>query len=99
MFFGNIFVYFMFEGQTHISKDTRTVVFIVLGVIAAIGIGFFVILRPARDQSGAIALGSQAGPLKALTDSLKLFMTKEMILISVTFFYTGELSKPGYQTM
>lgn len=89
MFFGNIFVYFEFEGQTTISKDTRTMVFIVLGVIAAIGIGFFVILRPARSESGELADTTTTGPITALTDSLRLFATRDMILLSVTFLYTG----------
>lgn len=93
MFFGNIFVYFQFEGEKDISADTRTVVFIVLGVLAAIGIGFFLILRPARSQSGDVVANAQSSPLQALKDSLKLFATRDMILLTLTFFYTGlELS-------
>lgn len=90
MFFGNLFVYVQFEGKESIDGDTRRVVFIVLGVVAAVGIVFLAVLRPAKDATGNLAADKQQGPVKALTSSLRLFATKEMLLLSVTFFYTGE---------
>lgn len=63
--------------------------FIVLGVLAAVGVVFLAVLRPARSADGTVAEGSSEGPLEAFKSSLKLFATREMILVTFTFFYTG----------
>ncbi|XP_034247837.1 UNC93-like protein MFSD11 [Thrips palmi] len=94
MFFGNIFVTFMFQGKTHIDEPTRRLVFSVLLGVAALGFVFVLLLRPAvqtvemekRDKS-------TTGPMYALKRAGHLSLTKNMALLSVTFFYTGlELS-------
>ena len=90
MFFGNLFVFFQFKDAKRIDEDTRTVVFIVLGVVAAVGVVFMCVLRPARSADGSLAPASEDGPIQALKNSLKLFATKEMILLTFTFFYTGK---------
>ncbi|PNF26549.1 UNC93-like protein MFSD11 [Cryptotermes secundus] len=93
MFFGNLFVYFQFQGKTHIDAHTRLSVFIVLLIIAAVGIVFLLILRPAQSPDGEMVQKEEGGPLNALRRAFALLITKEMILLSVTFFYTGiELS-------
>jgi len=93
MFFGNLFVYFQFQGKTHIDADTRLSVFIVLLVLAAIGIVFLLLLRPAQNSDGEMVRKDEGGPLHALKRAFDLLLTKEMILLSLTFFYTGtELS-------
>lgn len=93
MFFGNLFVYFQFQGKTHIDADTRLPVFIVLLVLAAIGIVFLLLLRPAQNSDGEMVRKDEGGPLHALRRAFDLLLTKEMILLSLTFFYTGtELS-------
>jgi preprotein translocase subunit SecG len=90
MFFGNLFVYFQFQGKTHIDADTRLSVFIVLLVLAAIGIVFLLLLRPAHNTDGEMVRKDEGGPLYALRRAFVLLITKEMILLSVTFFYTGK---------
>lgn len=101
LFIGNLFVYFQFEGKSHIDKDTRTITIWVLSAIAAAGIVVMVLLpRPPRasDESSSGASSSAPlpppeGPLEALKGAWNLFMTKRMILLCITFFYTGiELS-------
>lgn len=96
MFIGNLYVYFQFEGKTEIDKDTRTVVIWVLSGIAMVGIGILVILPRARreDEDSTEELNVKPdGPVQALVGAGKLFITKRMILLSITFFYTGiELS-------
>jgi preprotein translocase subunit SecG len=92
MFFGNLFVYFQFQGKTHIDAHTRQSVFIVLLIIAAIGIVFLLLLRPAQNADGEMIRKDEGGPMNALRRAFALLITKEMILLSVTFFYTGKLT-------
>ncbi|XP_063234386.1 UNC93-like protein MFSD11 isoform X2 [Bacillus rossius redtenbacheri] len=93
MFFGNLFVFFKFQGKTHIDHDTRLVVFIVLIALAAVGVVFLLVLRPAQNADGELAGRDDQGPLHALQRALSLFTTKQMSLLGITFLYTGiELS-------
>ncbi|KAJ4443939.1 hypothetical protein ANN_05728, partial [Periplaneta americana] len=93
MFLGNLFVYFQFQGKTQIDADTRLIVFIVLLVVAAVGIVFLLLLRPAQRADGELERREEGGPLNALKRAFVLLLTKEMLLLSITFFYTGiELS-------
>ena len=85
-------MYFQFQGKTHIDADTRLSVFIVLLVLAAIGIVFLLLLRPAQNTDGEMVRKDEGGPLYALRRAFVLLVTKEMILLSVTFFYTGTRS-------
>ena len=82
-------MYFQFQGKTHIDADTRLSVFIVLLVVAAIGIVFLLLLRPAQTSDGEMVRRDEGGPLHALKRAFDLLLTKEMILLSLTFFYTG----------
>ncbi|KAK7791075.1 hypothetical protein R5R35_000500 [Gryllus longicercus] len=93
MFLGNLFVYIKFQGKTHIDSETRLLVFIVLIVLAGVGIVFLLILRPAQNYDGELAKNDTNGPVRALVKAFKLLFTKQMLLLSLTFFYTGvELS-------
>lgn len=91
MFIGNVFVYYQFEGLEHIDKGTRDVVIWVLSGIAAVGIAVFVMLPPIRPSEGEDATPEEInlGPFGALKGAGQLFITKQMILLTVTFFYTG----------
>lgn len=107
MFFGNLFVYFQFQGKVHIDAGTRELLFGVLISVAVIGVVFLATLR-AQDVASPIPTGEEhlqksadesadETPIREVTvmsafrDAIKLFCTKEMLLLSVTFLYTGEL--------
>ncbi|CAH0579109.1 unnamed protein product [Chrysodeixis includens] len=100
MFFGNLFVFIKFQGKTQIDAETRNVVFGALTGVCAVGLVFLMILRPAKrqptleDAKGDIATHDvQEGPMEAFKGALRLFCTRDMLLLSVTFIYTGvELS-------
>lgn len=99
MFFGNIFVYFQFQDKTSIDSDTRRIVVAVLLGVAVLGIVFLCSLRPVSDNSSDAdneLRESQTGwdsAVFALKEAGRLFVTKDMMLLSVTFLYTGlELS-------
>ncbi|KAK8743641.1 hypothetical protein OTU49_001181 [Cherax quadricarinatus] len=93
MLFGNLFVFYQFMGKDVIDHHTRTIVFSALTVVGIIGIGIMCLLpKPGADGSGR-ADESLGSPFEALKKSFNLFRTKDMILLSATFFYTGiELS-------
>uniref|UniRef100_A0A1B6DK71 UNC93-like protein MFSD11 n=1 Tax=Clastoptera arizonana TaxID=38151 RepID=A0A1B6DK71_9HEMI len=93
MFFGNIFVFFAFQGKDTIDASTRTSVFTVLVVVSVIGIVVLLLLPRARAADGEMVAKPEAAPLKALKEAVSLFKTKEMLLLCITFLYSGfELS-------
>lgn len=101
MFFGNLFVYFQFQGKTHIDVATRNVVFSVLIGVGILGFFFLTALRPIKDTrvingndnevDDDELENSSSGVITAFKNSINLFFTREMLLLSLTFFYTGKL--------
>lgn len=92
MLFGNIFVFYQFMGKEIIDKHTRMVVFIALTVVGVIGVGVMFLL-PKPGSEGGGRTDDLGGPFNALKKSFALFKTRDMLLLSATFFYTGiELS-------
>ncbi|XP_077979841.1 UNC93-like protein MFSD11 [Glandiceps talaboti] len=113
LFFGNLFVFFKFQGESTITDQTRYTVYVVLLVVACIGILLFVLLRNRRTSDSEDLLNinvsnsteeTKEGPLQALRvqdthhcrksckrlgRSFQLMRTKEIILLSVCFAYTG----------
>lgn len=92
MFFGNLLVFFLFQGKTHIDKDTRVLVFSILAGVAVIGIVFLGTLRKPNQQNVALDEDipeRQRNPRQAFISAVRLFMTKRMLQLSVTFVYTG----------
>lgn len=99
MFFGNLFVYFQFQGKTHIDEATRTLVFSVLIGVGFLGVFFLIALRPLQDThvvngsdgdaDDELETSSSNGVVSAFKNSVNLFFTREMLLLSLTFFYTG----------
>jgi len=87
IFIGNTFVYFMFTGEEFISTKVRTTVGTVLLAVTGAGICTMLLLRPTPWASNTAS--ANESPSKALQSSLKLFLTKDMLMLSVTFLYTG----------
>lgn len=100
LLFGNLFVYFQFQETTqgqppHINRDKRFVVFIVLLVVACIGTLLMLALRPPPQNEGGIERENRNanGAVDAFVRSIRLLFTRDMMLLSVSFFFTGlELS-------
>uniref|UniRef100_A0A8B9FD29 UNC93-like protein MFSD11 n=1 Tax=Amazona collaria TaxID=241587 RepID=A0A8B9FD29_9PSIT len=103
LFFGNLYVYFAWQGKTHISESDRRTVFIALTVISLVGTVLFFLIRkqedikapgeenPANEIPGdsSSAQNKMARALAAFKKSIKLSFTKEIMLLSVTTAYTG----------
>ncbi|XP_076639368.1 UNC93-like protein MFSD11 [Colletes latitarsis] len=106
MFFGNLFIYFMFT-ESKINASTRRIVFSVLTGLAVVGT---CVLAGLRRVSQRLVLGEAEGVSSAdkelrmpestrekpflaawhaLTDAFDLFLTSKMLLLSLTFVYTG----------
>lgn len=98
MFLGNLFVYFQFQGKTHIDLGTRQLVFGVLIGVAIIGVIFLATLRRNNQKEHSIenidkedsSEDDQNGITDAFKKAIKLFFTRKMLLLSLTFIYTGE---------
>lgn len=101
MFAGNLFVYFQFQGKTHIDEATRQLVFSVLITVAVLGVIFLATLKNHRHFESTVVVNdsdSNEGQGETLLENVvqefksavKLFTTRDMLLLSVTFLYTGE---------
>lgn len=102
MLMGNTFVFFQFQGKDHIDEGTRRIVFIGLISVAVVGVVFFFTLRRV-DNSGSMTdndandrrdreLDYQSktnGIVGAFVKAIRLFFTCDMLLLSITFLYTG----------
>lgn len=93
MFFGNLLVFFLFQGKSHIDSETRTLVFSILAGVAVIGIVFLSTLRKPQqsltDLSDDGIPEAQQTPKQAFISAVRLFLTKRMMLLSIAFIYTG----------
>ncbi|NXJ00409.1 MFS11 protein, partial [Psophia crepitans] len=103
LFFGNLYIYFAWQGKTRISENDRRTVFIALTVISLVGTVLFFLIRkqedtkaPGEEDSGSEILGDSSSAqnkmmraVAAFKKSIKLSFTKEMVLLSVTTAYTG----------
>lgn len=93
MFIGNLFVYFQFKGLDSIHADTRNVVIWTLSAIGLAGIVVMIILpRPKKNTDPDVPQEIQQTPIEALKGAIKLFFTRDMLLLSITFFYTGQIN-------
>lgn len=95
MLMGNLFVFFQFQGKDQIDADTRHIVFTVLISVAIVGVIFFCILRRVhntfeengRDRELDYESNSIIG---AFVKAIRLFFTRNMLLLCITFLYTGK---------
>ncbi|KFZ69295.1 UNC93-like MFSD11 [Podiceps cristatus] len=103
LFFGNLYIYFAWQGKTYISESDRRTVFIALTVISLVGTVLFFLIRkqedtkaPGEEDSANEILGDSSSAqnkmmraVAAFKKSIKLSFTKEIMLLSVTTAYTG----------
>lgn len=106
--FGNLFVYFLFQGKDQIEQKTRTILYTVFLVPGLIGIVVLLFLPQVKDSDSKSANDvsdsktedetvavlrrpseNSSAPLQAFKDSIKLFFSKDMGLLSITFLYMG----------
>uniref|UniRef100_F7DBV3 UNC93-like protein MFSD11 n=4 Tax=Cercopithecinae TaxID=9528 RepID=F7DBV3_MACMU len=86
LFFGNLYIYFAWQGKTQISESDRRTVFIALTVISLVGTVLFFLIRKPDSEN---VLGEDESSDDQDMESFKLCVTKEMLLLSITTAYTG----------
>uniref|UniRef100_A0A4W3JMP2 UNC93-like protein MFSD11 n=1 Tax=Callorhinchus milii TaxID=7868 RepID=A0A4W3JMP2_CALMI len=91
LLFGNLYIYFAWKGEKHISDHDRRTVFIALTVISLVG---SLLLFLIRKPNSAVLLCTDEPMSDEDTEnilfSIQLFFTKEMLLLSVCIAYTGD---------
>lgn len=103
MFIGNTFVFFAFQGKDKIDSSTRQIVVWTLSVIAGVGLVVMVFFpkppsRVATPLSGRSDEKSDVGVnsiWNAFKGAVSLFLTQNMLLLSITFVYTGQFIVTG----
>ncbi|GFO25557.1 unc93-like protein mfsd11 [Plakobranchus ocellatus] len=96
LLFGNMYSYFVFKGEDVIEPEARTKLFIVLSAAGLAGSLCLLFLRKPRsiDPDNLINLNVDVvhpadTPQQALKRSFMLFKTREMLLLCLSFAYTG----------
>uniref|UniRef100_A0A3Q0RNT0 Major facilitator superfamily domain containing 11 n=1 Tax=Amphilophus citrinellus TaxID=61819 RepID=A0A3Q0RNT0_AMPCI len=80
LFFGNLYIYCAWHGHVHITDKDRRTVFISLTVISLVGCFLFFLIRKPDPESASSS---------DVTEACKMFVTKEMLLLSISIGYTG----------
>lgn len=84
---GNIYAAFNLHGKYRIDRSTRQTLLISLGLVASVATILFVFLRsPPKIQA---ANNDKSGPILALKTTWKIFWSKSMMILLITFTYTG----------
>ncbi|XP_075212852.1 UNC93-like protein MFSD11 [Lycorma delicatula] len=88
---GNLYTYYKFEGKTRIDGPTRRNVLYVLGGLAGVSVIMFLFLRPIRklQLNSESAIQAKDGPIQAFKKTWSMFLSKNMLILSITFIYTG----------
>ncbi|KAM9296929.1 UNC93-like protein MFSD11 [Gastrophryne carolinensis] len=105
MLFGNLYIYVAWKGEVSITERDRRTVFIALTVISLVGTVLIFLIRTPKphatpmneeDDANSEILESSTSSdnnlskaLDAFITSLKLSVTKEMLLLSISMAYTG----------
>ncbi|KAE9544555.1 hypothetical protein AGLY_000096 [Aphis glycines] len=91
---GNVFVILVLCDKTELNESTRMLVFTVLAVVCGFGTLILMTLRPSvdvEDKENEVNFQKPNSmiPKKELKDSMRLLMTKDMLLLSTLFLFTG----------
>lgn len=91
MFLGNTFVFFVFHDKNHLDESTRTLVFTVLITVCFLGTLLFLLLRSSVNSEGTKnEQGETLSPIQEIKNSMSLFLTEDMCLLNMSFFFTGK---------
>ncbi|CAG9837662.1 unnamed protein product [Diabrotica balteata] len=88
MIIGNIIVLVGFSGREDIHKATRTLVLTTLAGVCTVAMILFVFLPKHKKEEKSNEVNA-VGALETFIKSVKLFCTKNMLLLSFTFVYAG----------
>uniref|UniRef100_A0A667WPJ2 Major facilitator superfamily domain containing 11 n=1 Tax=Myripristis murdjan TaxID=586833 RepID=A0A667WPJ2_9TELE len=83
LFFGNLYIYFAWSGE-----HDRQTVFISLTVISLVGCFLFFLIRKPEPEAAPSETSEPLLPTE-ISETCKLLVTKEMLLLSISIAYTG----------
>lgn len=91
---GNVFMILMLRDKAGLNESTRKLVFTVLAVVCGFGTLILMVLRPSVDADGKenevnLQKPISVIPKQMLGDSMRLLMTKDMLLLSTLFMFIG----------
>ncbi|XP_039278867.1 uncharacterized protein LOC111053133 [Nilaparvata lugens] len=93
---GNVFAYYKLFGKSYIDEETRTVIISSMAGLAAVATVLLALLRkppqdirPAQAQLANQPATQTKNALSELKRTWTVFTTKEMLLLTITFAYTG----------
>ncbi|XP_078257171.1 UNC93-like protein MFSD11 [Rhinoraja longicauda] len=103
LLFGNLYIYFAWKGEKHISDYDRRTVYTALAVISLVGSVLFILIRKpvsevqstennVSDNEHEPTFRTQEQPSRAVAafkSAINIFLTKEILLLSVCIAYTG----------
>ncbi|XP_014294023.1 UNC93-like protein MFSD11 [Halyomorpha halys] len=85
MISGNIFAATEFAGKIHIDQETRLRLLLIMGTVALVAVLLFAFLSKPPGQRVPLT----EGPVEALRKTWRLFCTKDMMVLLITFVYGG----------
>ncbi|CAG9837658.1 unnamed protein product [Diabrotica balteata] len=89
MIIGNIIVMCEFNGTNKINKNRRILVLAILAGVCTVGSLLFMLLPKYKKEKVSKETYSKIGAMESFTNTVKLFITKDMLLLSVSFLYGG----------
>jgi len=90
MVLGNTFVSLALHDKDDFDEPTRQFIYIVLIASSVIGTLLFLLLRSPVSSDGTVNERVETiSSIQEFKNTMSLFLTKEMRLLNITFFFTG----------
>lgn len=87
---GNIFVSYALKNKNDFDETTRTFIYTVLVAVSSFGTLLFLLLRSPMSSEGTVNERVETlSPIQEIKNIMSLFLTKDMQLLNITFFFTG----------
>ncbi|XP_028150073.1 UNC93-like protein MFSD11 [Diabrotica virgifera virgifera] len=89
MIVGNIIVLCSFSGKEKINRNTRILLLTILAGACAVGLVIMLFLPKHKPKEKDSKDSGVIGPVDSILNALKLFCTRNMLLLSCLFLYGG----------
>ena len=86
---GNIAVYFLFLGISIISTEVRIKAAATFTLLCVTGLVVALAFRPTPWHTVTKTRGRNMNPLNSLLSCLRLLRTRDLLILSISFLYTG----------
>lgn len=91
MLLGNTFVTYALYDKNDFDESTRTFIYTVLIAVSVFGTLIFLLLRSPVSSEGIVNERKKTiSSIQEIKNTMSLFLTKDMRLLNITFFFTGK---------